>query len=142
VPAEVIQRHYGLIGTAKKAVDSASEILKKRKSALSNAYKAAKSDGCEVDDLRTARKLDEGDHAHVILHYKGVGRVLEIVGSELPLFRDIILPPPVNAYLAGQQAGRQGAPADQNPHSPGSEEFVRWGEGHTNGTEQAVESFR
>ena len=71
-----------------------------------------------------------------------IGRVLEIVESELPLFRDITIPPPVNAYLAGRQAGREGAPADSNPHTPGSEEFVRWGEGHQCGVDAAAEGFR
>jgi hypothetical protein len=138
----VIQRHYAQIGTALKASKAADEAAKKKRSALQNAYKAAKSDGCPVDAMREARKLDEGDHAEAVLHFKDVGRVLEIVDSELPLFRDITIPPPVNAYLAGRQAGREGAPADQNPHQPGTEEFVRWGEGHASGVEAATESFR
>ena len=142
VPPEVIQRHYAQIGTALKASKVADEVAKKKRSALQNAYKAAKSDGCPVDAMREARKLDEEDHAEAVLHFKDVGRVLEIVDSELPVFRDITIPPRVNAYLAGRQAGREGAPADQNPHPPGSEEFVRWGEGHTSGIEAATESFR
>ena len=142
VPAELIQRHYDQIGVALKASKAADEIAKKKRAALSNAYKAAKSDGCPVDAMREARKLNEGDHAEAILHFKDVGRVLEITESELPLFRDITLPPPVNAYLAGRQAGREGAPADQNPHTPGSEEFVRWSEGHASGVDMAVEGLR
>lgn len=142
VPAEVIQRHYAQIGAALKASKAADEVAKKKRAALQNAYKAAKSDGCPVDAMKDARKLNDGDHAEAILHYKDVGRVLEITDSELPLFREITLPPPVNAYLAGKQAGREGAPADSNPHPPGSEEFVRWGEGHQSGVDAAVESLR
>ena len=142
IPAEVIQRHYAQIGTALKASKAADEVAKKKRSALQNAYKAAKSDGCPVDAMRQARKLDEGDHAEAVLHFKEVGRVLEVVESDLPLFRDITIPPPVNAYLAGRQAGREGAPAVQNPHEPGSEEYVRWSEGHRSGADAAAESFR
>jgi hypothetical protein len=142
VPAELIQRHYATIGTALRASKAADEIAKKKRAALSNAYKAAKTDGCPVHAMREARKLNDGDHAEAILHFKDVGRVLEVTESELPLFRDITLPPPVNAYLAGRQAGREGAPADSNPHTTGSEEFVRWGEGHTSGVDSAVESLR
>ena len=142
VPGEVIQRHYAQIGTALKASKAADEVAKKKRAALQNAYKAAKSDGCPVDAMKQARQLDEGDHADAILHYRDVGRVLEVVESDLPLFRDVTIPPPVNAYLAGRQAGREGAPPDQNPHTPGSEEFVRWGEGHTSGVDAATEGLR
>jgi hypothetical protein len=142
VPAELIQRHYASIGTALKASKAADEVAKKKRAALNNAYKAAKTDGCPIDAMKEARKLNDGDHAEAILHFKDVGRVLEVTESELPLFRDITLPPPVNAYLAGRQAGREGAPADNNPHTPGSEEFVRWGEGHASGVDSAVESLR
>src|SRR5690242_399258 len=142
VPAEVIQRHYAQIGTALKASKAADEVAKKKRAALQNAYKAAKSDGCPVDAMKDARKLNEGDHAEAILHCPDAGRVLEVTDSELPMFREITLPPPVNAYLAGKQAGREGVPADSNPHAPGSEEFVRWSEGHRSGVDAAVESFR
>lgn len=142
VPDEVIKRNYDLIGVALRASKAADEIAKKKRSALQNAYKAAKAEGCDPDEMKTARKLDEGDHAEAQLHYKGVGRILEVIDSELPLFREINLTPPVNAYLAGRQAGREGAPADQNPHTPGSEEFVRWAEGHGSGVDAATEGLR
>jgi hypothetical protein len=142
IPDEVKLRHYDQIGVALKASKAADEIAKKKRAALSNAYKAAKSDGCDVDALRATRKLDEGDHTDAILHYKEVGEMLELIQSELPLFRSINIPPPVNAFLAGRQAGREGAPADSNPHTPGSEEFVRYAEGHASGVDQAIESLR
>jgi hypothetical protein len=142
VSPELIARHYAQIGSALKASKAADEVAKKKRSALQNAYKAAKSDGCPVDAMKQARRLDEGDHAEAILHFKDVGRVLEVVESDLPLFRDITIPPPVNAYLAGRQAGREGGPADQNPHTPGSEEFTRWDEGHRSGIEAATEGLR
>ena len=141
IPDEVKLRHYDQIGVALKASKAADEIAKKKRAALSNAYKAAKSDGCDVDVMRATRKLDEGEHVDAILHYQGVGKMLELIESELPLFREINIPPPVNAYLAGRQAGREGAPADSNPHTPGSEEFVRYAEGHASGVDAAVEGL-
>lgn len=141
VPAEVRLRHYDQIGVALKASKAADDVARKKRSALQNAYKAAKSDGCDVDAMRETRKLDEGDHAEAILHFKAVGDMLELIESELPLFRSINIPPPVNAYLAGRQAGREGAPADSNPHIPGSEEFVRWAEGHMSGVDAATEGL-
>lgn len=142
VPAEVKLRHYDQIGVALRASKAADDAAKKKRAALSNAYKAAKSDGLDVDVLRATRKLDEGEHVDAILHYKGVGDMLELIDSELPLFREINIPPPVNAYLAGRQAGREGAPADSNPHTPGTEEFVRYAEGHASGVDAAVEGLR
>lgn len=141
VPAEVRLRHYDQIGVALKASKAADEVAKKKRAALQNAYKAAKSDGCDIDAMRATRKLDEGNHTDAILHYKAVGDMLELIESELPLFRQINIPPPVNAYLAGRQAGREGAPADNNPHIPGSEEFVRWAEGHMSGVDAAIEGL-
>lgn len=141
MPAEVKLRHYDQIGVALRASKAADDAAKKKRSALQNAYKAAKSDGLDVDVMKATRKLDEGEHVDAILHYKGVGEMLELIESELPLFREINIPPPVNAYLAGRQAGREGAPADNNPHTPGSEEFVRWAEGHASGVDAAVEGL-
>lgn len=140
VPTEVKQRNYDLIGVALKASKRADEEAKKKRAALSNAYKAAKGDGCDVDAMKATRKLDEGDHTDAILHFREVGNLLEMIDSELPLFRAINIPPPVNAFLAGRQAGREGAPND-NPHQPGSEEFVRWAEGHAEGVDVAVEGL-
>jgi hypothetical protein len=150
VPAEVILRHWANIGTAKKSCDAASDTLKKRRSVLSNAYKAAKGDGLDPDVLRDLRKLIEGDHARAVLAHRDMARVIGVVVDDVakempllaPLFLDFKMPAPVNAYLAGQQSGREGAPADANPHQPGSDEFTRWLEGHTSGAEQAVEAFR
>jgi hypothetical protein len=48
------------------------------------------------------------------------------LATQLDLFADIDLPPPVSARLAGEHAGKNGESADNNPHLLGSEEHAHW----------------
>ena len=144
VPSEVVNRHWGHVGAALKNVKRTADAAKKARSALSNCYRAAKSDGIDVDEMKAARGLHDGDHMQAASHYAGVARILDAVESpvaQLNLFTRE-LPPPVNAYLRGQQAGREAVDAGANPFTPGSQEFESWAEGWTSGQEQNLDKFR
>ena len=146
VPREVYDRHLGQLEIAAKA-KQADDAAKKKRSALQNVYKAAKGDGCNVEAIKIARKLDQGDHVEAVNDYAEVGTVLDILESPLHtqfgLFAKIDRPAPVSAYLLGMQAGRQAAPPDNNPYAdrPGSEEFVQWGAGYEAGQGENQDSL-
>lgn len=148
VPREVYQRHLGYIATAAKASKAADEIAKKKRSVLSNCYKSAKSDGCNVESIKIARKLDEGDHVEAVNDYAEVGAILDIMDSGLhtqfKLFANIDRPAPVSAYIEGLKAGRAAQPAENNPyqHRPGSEEFTQWASGWAAGQNENADKFR
>jgi hypothetical protein len=130
VPVEVYERHLDLIDTKRVAYEKAAAEAKQKKGELASAFKAAKGDGCNIDAIKAAHALTKRDLTDVVQDHHDIGRVLRILGSPLgtqfKLFADGDLPKPVSAVLAGQQAGKQGAPRDGNPHPPGSDEFVQY----------------
>lgn len=148
MPREVYERNLGLIEIARRASKAADLAAKKKRSALSNCYKAAKSDGCNTEAIKRAVELDEGDHIVAVNDAAETGYVLDIMGSQLHkqfgLFANIARPEPVSAYLAGMKAGRAGAPGEDNPYSdrPGSEEFVQWATGWAAGQSENHDSLR
>jgi hypothetical protein len=148
VPREVYQRHLGLIEAARNVSKAADLAAKKKRSALSNVYKAAKSDGCNVDAIKHAMELDEGNHIEAVNDAAECGYILDVMGSQLHkqfgLFANIDRPEPVSAYLAGMNAGRAGGPAEDNPYSdrPGSEEFVQWATGWAAGQSENHDSLQ
>lgn len=130
VPDEVYQRHLEKIDETAKALKKAKEVYDQVKGVHQSAYKAAKSDGCDIDAIKRARKLHELDHGVVVTEHANTGRVLRLMnsplGTQFGLFDDIKLPPPVNAVLAGAHAGKNGEDRANNPHMPGSDEFEQW----------------
>lgn len=148
IPDEVYERHLAKIDTTGKAMDKAKEAYDQAKGVHQSAFKAAKGDGCDIDAIRLARKLDKQDAGVTQVTYANAARVLNLMGSalgeeQLNLFGSIVEPPPkVDVALQGQQAGKNAEPASNNPYLQGTEDHVIWSENHKVGIEQAKASFQ
>lgn len=130
VPDEVYERHLKKIDSTDRAMAKAKVEYDQAKGVHQAAFKAAKGDGCDIDAIKLARKLDQQDAGAVAIQYSETGRILKLMGSplsvEMKLFEDIDLPIATKASLDGKQAGAMSAPRDTNPHKQGSPEFVAW----------------
>lgn len=148
IPDEIYERHLAKIDTTAKAMEKAKEAFDQAKGVHQSAYKTAKNDGCDIDAIRLARKLDKQDHGVTQVTYANVARVLNIMGSplgaeQLDLFGSIVEPSPaVDVALQGQNAGKNGEPMTNNPWPPGSEDFQVWHENWTLGQSQIAEGMR
>lgn len=136
VTDETVGMHVNLIKAAevqwREARDRAAEL----QGVLRNRYKVAKNDGVDIDALKLAFKIAERSSSEVVAEQRSLARYLKIMGSPLgmqwSLFEDSVTEegrPKVDANLQGQHAGRNGEPAENNPFTPGSADFVAWSEG-------------
>lgn len=130
VPDEVIQRHWASIDTAEATWRRDRDRATSSAGVLRNRYKVAKSDGVDIDAMKKAREISERSVAEAASEHRNVGRYLRLRGApiadrQLRLFSflDDGVAPALEPMLAGEQAGREGASADGNPHKPGSEAF-------------------
>lgn len=134
VPDEIYERHIAKIDTTAKAMEKAKEAFDQAKGVHQSAYKAAKGDGCDIDAIRLARKLDKQDAGVTQITYANVSRVLNLMGSplgsdQLDLFGAIAGPAvvaKVDPMAQGLRAGRDGENRSNNPFSPGSDDFKTW----------------
>ena len=145
VPDEVYQRWEAKLAPQKLAVARAKAAYDSASSKLANIYKAAKADGVNVDAIKAADKLESLDRLDVIQNYRDTGRVLRLRRSPLveqyDLFENKEFPAPVNANLQGLLAGKQGGAYD-NPHTPGTDEFVSYKAGWDTAQDELRESLR
>ena len=144
LPDEVKLRWLAKVNTAALAYDKAAEAAKKLKSQLSNVYAGAKDDGCNIDALKQARKLDKRDRAEVAADYTATGDWLRLMDSplvQLELFKQPDWPEPVNANLQGYRVGRAAGSLDECPFEPGTETFASWRTGYDLGQEENRESL-
>jgi hypothetical protein len=150
----VYERHLAKIDSTAKAMEKAKEAYDQAKGVHQSAFKAAKGDGCDIDAIRLARKLDKQDAGVTQITYANVSRVLNIMGSplgdgQLDLFGAIAQPDKKgddntdgkDAYLLGEQAGKDAVNADANPFTPGSLKFGQWASGWEKGQNANREKF-
>src|SRR5262245_57179886 len=83
VPDSVYQRYLIKIEAASVRLDKTKEIYDQAKGELRSVYAAAKNDGCNIDAIKNARKLDEQDLSTVAMDYADTGRVLRLMKSPL-----------------------------------------------------------
>lgn len=137
VPDEVYLRHIDTIGLAQIALDAAVTIQKEKNGSLRNAYKLAKADGCDIDAIKLAAKLKKRDVGEVVSEHRVVARVLKLMeaplGLQYDLFADVEVVDQIDARSAGVHAGKNGEPADNNPHQPGTEQHADWRRGWGDG---------
>lgn len=130
VPDEVYLRHIDTISLAQIALEAAVTVQREKNGALRNAYKLAKEDGCDIDAIRSASKLKKMDVGVVVTQHRTIARVLKLMqaplGKQYDLFTDVEVVDQLEARAAGVHAGRNGEPADNNPHQPGTDEFADW----------------
>ena len=140
VTDETVGMHVNLIKAAetnwREARDRAAEL----QGVLRNRDKVATNDGVDIDALKLAFKIAERASGEIVAEQRSIGRYLRIMGSPLgtqwSLFEDSDADegkPKVDANLQGQHAGRNGEPAENNPFTPGTEDFTAWAEGWTSG---------
>lgn len=132
VPDEVYERHLSKINSTEKSMEKAKVEYDQAKGVHQSAYKSAKNDGCNIDAIRLARKLDKMDHGAVVIDYADVGRVLNLMKSplgdtQLDLFGSMVSSPAKESpSLAGAHAGKNGERRDGNPFMPGTAEFQEY----------------
>lgn len=151
VPDETIARHVDLIKAAelewREARDKAAEL----QGVLRNRYKVAKGDGIDIDSMRLAFRIAERTSGEVVSEQRAVGRYLRIMGSPLgkqwSLFDDGEAEEgkpasgALDAELQGQAAWRNKEPAENNPFTPGTENFVQWAQGYGNAEAAALQQL-
>lgn len=157
---EAVQRSYNAIMAATLEIEAAGRIMQKARQELSAAEKTAKTDlGAKswVDSVKKAvakvREAEKGGAGPQVTEHRQIGFVLKTMN--VPLFHQFKLfdlpeetetagegvkvVTTATAYLQGEQAYKAEAPADSNPFTPGTEQFVAWSNGFADRRQAALE---
>lgn len=123
-----------------------NEVAKQSKGVYNSALKAAKKNGIDTDAYVAARDKNRADHGRVITQAANEGRYLRVMNSPLAtqmmLFQNLEEPgPAVDVALQGQMAGKGGEPIDNNPHTPGGDDWAVWNENHAIGVGQVTKAL-
>lgn len=149
-PDEVVSRNFDAIELALIEIDNAARIMQKARAGFKAARDTAKTDcGSKawaesiVASVKLKRQGEKGGNGELVTEHRQIGRILRLkgvpLGTQFRLFHFDDAPAdgaPVaamDAELQGQHAGRNGEPAENNPFTPGSEEFAGWAQGWVNG---------
>lgn len=142
---EATDRWLPKIVAARVKYEKDAERARTSKGQLGQVFEAAVNDGCNLRGLKRGLELLRRDASEVVAEEEQTSRVLRSSGSILveqfelfPLARQL---KPDNPYLAGQQAGREGAPKEP-PHKPGSEDFDLWSQGWDSGQQHNLDKFK
>lgn len=161
VPDETLQLHVSLIKAAKLELAELLKDVAAKRGVLGNRKKVAKKDGCDVEAIMLGLKLEErvatGGSSPIVSEHRQVGRVLKILDcplyTQFKLFdldaeqhtetkseEDLIK----EATLAGEHAGLNGEPKENNPHrnAPGSPKWFGWNNGWQVGADKLTDSFK
>lgn len=144
----IYNRWLNRIDSADAIYQRAKDNASQKRGELNAIYASAKEDGCNIRAIKSARKKDRSDHIEVAMDYDDEARVLRLMKSQLVeqlcLFPDVkeARDPLVTAAMAGELAGRRGEPVDNNPHSPGTELYVKWRASWDTGQQALAERFR
>jgi len=146
LPPEVVDRWWVKIVAAQVAVEKAAKPLKSKKGELSAIFKAAKSDGIDVDAIKYAIKSHGRDHLDVVGFYANVGKYLRARQSPLAVQMNLFPLEPIpeisRAAIAGRRQGLRGGSIDENPYTPGSELAEAYDDAWRDGQEQVQEGLR
>lgn len=145
VPDEVIVRNIKSMNAKWADVEKAKLAYDQAKGVYQNARKVAKKDGVNVDGYDIMRRLEKEDMGHVQINHADAARYMRLTDSpllQLNLFDGMAIPEPkVDAHLQGRNAGKGGESAENNPHTPGSEEFQLWADGWVAGQEDLAKGI-
>lgn len=149
VPDDLILSHMAKVDRTAREMDKIKEAYDQAKGVHQSAFKAAKEAGVPIDALKAARKLMKRDAGEVVQEFAMVGRILTLAkhdlgAGQLDLFGGISAATvaAVDPKQQGVMAGRGGEPAENNPLTPGTEEFVAWAEGWEAGQQENREKFK
>jgi len=158
VDEEVLTRNTLLIKEQLLTLDELLGQVSAARGVLGNRKKVAKKDGCDVDAIMLALKYEKrvknGGASPVVAEHRQIGRILRILdcplGTQFKLF-DLADDAPEaatdegalerKATLAGEQAGLNGEPVDNCPHTPGTPQAFGWRNGWQVGADKLTASF-
>ncbi len=147
VSDETIKMHLGLIGDARNVHKKKRDEATKANQFYRNRLDTAKKDGVDTDALVWAFKVADRSANEFATEHRNGARYLRLMGApvadvQLKLFSFLDEPEPEGEpRLAGEQAGKSGAPRDDNPEIPGTNRFVLWDTGWVVGKDAAVEAL-
>lgn len=153
---EALDRHIRLIKAAegewREARDKASEL----QGVLRNRYKVAKNDGVDIEAMKLAFRIAERPSGEFVSEHRNVGRYLRAmsapVGTQFGLFDFLDAKAEAapqdeksieaEATLAGEHAGLNGEPKENNPHTAGTPQWFGWNNGHQIGADKLADGLR
>jgi hypothetical protein len=138
---EIIDRHLKDIRAAKAKHEKAKGAARDAGKVVTQYLKIAQGDG--LDKAAITRMLADENRpvGEVVAERRAITRYERVAGKPLGSQWDLLdgdKAIDIEAFARGEQAGREGAPRDANPHIPGSEDYQRWLAGHQNGEAIAV----
>ena len=136
VPDETIRTNLMALKAKKKALDKVvadyKEDLDAARGVYRSARKLAKKEGVNLKGFDIMIALETEDMGHVQVNYADVARYQKLTDSpllQLDMFSGMLQPEPkVDVALQGQQAGKEGVDRGDNPHKPGSDDYLIWEE--------------
>lgn len=152
---EALDRHIRMIKAAegewREARDKAAEL----QGVLRNRYKVAKNDGVDVEAMKLAFRIAERPASEFVAEHRNLGRYLRLmaapVGTQFGLFdfldaRTDAAPGDeqsmeAEATLAGEHAGLNSEPKENNPHVAGTAPWFAWNNGHQVGADKLADNL-
>lgn len=141
-----VKVHLGKLDRLYSNWEKDADVAKQTLGVYRSALKAAKKSGIDTDAYVGARDKNRADHGKVITQAANEGRYLRVMNSPLAtqmmLFQNLEEPgPAVDVALQGQMAGKAAEPSDNNPYTPGSDDWAIWDENHKLGVAQAAKAL-
>lgn len=134
-----VKHHHAALRRDLKAIADVVEEMDQAKGVYRSTRKAAKKAGINLAAFDFNTKLESDDQGKIHKDIADAVRYQKITGSklvQLQLFNPDLegpVAPEVDAKLQGFNAGKGGEPGDNNPHTPGTPEFVLFAEGWVEG---------
>ena len=164
VSDEDLLHHSNLIEAAQLEIDKMAIEMAKKRGVLGSRKKAAKKANVDVDSIMLAIQLKKranvGGMGAIVTEHRTVGRLFRLwdhpLGTQFNLFpgeepSDSAAAEPqseeaiiAEATLAGEQAGLNGEPKENNPHrnEPGTPKWFGWNNGWQIGADKLTDSFK
>ena len=154
---EAMLRHIELIQGAELEYDEARDAAAVKSGILRNRYKVAKNDGVDIEALKLALRLAKRSSGEVVTEHRAVRRIILLmnlpIGHQFDLFKVAGDDEPetaptdektleAEATLAGEHAGLNGEPRENNPHPAGTPKWFGWNNGHQVGTDKLADGLR
>lgn len=162
-PDAVIKRNADAIELALIEINTAQKTVQKARAELKVARDTAKTDtGSKawVNSIVAAVKLKlaaaKGGAGEIVTEHRQIGRTLRLL-DDCPLGtqHELFMSPPdradaakdeksieAEATLAGEHAGLNGEPRENNPHHSGTPAWFGWNNGHQVGTDKLADGLR
>lgn len=164
VSDEDLLHHSNLIEAAQLEIDQLAVEMGKKRGVLGSRKKAAKKANVDVEAITLAialkKRANVGGMGAIVTEHRTLGRLFRLwdhpLGTQFSLFPttapaegetaepksdEAIIS---EATLAGEQAGLNGEPKDNNPHrnEPGTPKWFGWNNGWQIGADKLTDSFK